>query len=98
MIRVPGRWEGSPATPDCSTTADDLAVFAQMLLNGGVGPNGRRVLAPDRAGHDRRRRDTPPASTGAGLGRANQLQFATRCALRQHQLRPYRLYRHQPLD
>jgi uncharacterized protein YbbC (DUF1343 family)/CubicO group peptidase (beta-lactamase class C family) len=27
-------------------TADDLAVYAQTLLNGGVGPNGRRVLAP----------------------------------------------------
>ena len=27
-------------------TADDLAVFAQTLLDGGVGPNGRRILAP----------------------------------------------------
>ena len=27
-------------------TADDLAIFAQTLLNGGVGPNGRRVLSP----------------------------------------------------
>jgi uncharacterized protein YbbC (DUF1343 family)/CubicO group peptidase (beta-lactamase class C family) len=27
-------------------TADDLAVYAQTLLNGGVGPNGRRVLSP----------------------------------------------------
>jgi len=27
-------------------TADDLAVFAQMMLDGGKGPDGRRVLAP----------------------------------------------------
>ena len=27
-------------------SADDLAIFAQMILNGGVGPNGRRVLSP----------------------------------------------------
>jgi uncharacterized protein YbbC (DUF1343 family) len=27
-------------------TADDVAIFAQTLLNGGVGPNGRRVLSP----------------------------------------------------
>jgi uncharacterized protein YbbC (DUF1343 family)/CubicO group peptidase (beta-lactamase class C family) len=26
--------------------ADDVAIFAQMLLNGGVGSNGRRVLSP----------------------------------------------------
>jgi uncharacterized protein YbbC (DUF1343 family)/CubicO group peptidase (beta-lactamase class C family) len=28
------------------STADDLAVYAQMVLNGGIGPNGRRVLSP----------------------------------------------------
>jgi uncharacterized protein YbbC (DUF1343 family) len=27
-------------------TADDLAIFAQMILNGGVGTNGRRILSP----------------------------------------------------
>jgi uncharacterized protein YbbC (DUF1343 family)/CubicO group peptidase (beta-lactamase class C family) len=27
-------------------TADDLAVYAQTLLNGGIGPNGHRVLSP----------------------------------------------------
>jgi uncharacterized protein YbbC (DUF1343 family)/CubicO group peptidase (beta-lactamase class C family) len=27
-------------------TADDLAVFAQTLLNGGLGPNGHRILGP----------------------------------------------------
>src|SRR6185312_347403 len=27
-------------------TADDLAVYATMILNGGLGPNGRRVLSP----------------------------------------------------
>jgi uncharacterized protein YbbC (DUF1343 family)/CubicO group peptidase (beta-lactamase class C family) len=28
------------------STADDLAVYAQMLLNGGKGPNDRRILGP----------------------------------------------------
>jgi uncharacterized protein YbbC (DUF1343 family)/CubicO group peptidase (beta-lactamase class C family) len=28
------------------STADDLVIFAQTLLNGGVGPNGRRILSP----------------------------------------------------
>ena len=27
-------------------TADDLAIYAQTLLNGGISPNGKRVLAP----------------------------------------------------
>ena len=27
-------------------TADDVAIFAQTILNGGRGPNGRRVLSP----------------------------------------------------
>ncbi len=27
-------------------SADDLAIFAQTILNGGIGPNGRRVLSP----------------------------------------------------
>ena len=27
-------------------TADDLAIFAQTLLNGGLGPGGRRLLSP----------------------------------------------------
>jgi uncharacterized protein YbbC (DUF1343 family)/CubicO group peptidase (beta-lactamase class C family) len=27
-------------------TADDVAIFAQTILNGGLGPNGRRVLSP----------------------------------------------------
>ncbi|MGE3821985.1 MAG: serine hydrolase, partial [Isosphaeraceae bacterium] len=28
------------------STADDVAIYAQTLINGGVGPNGTRVLAP----------------------------------------------------
>jgi uncharacterized protein YbbC (DUF1343 family)/CubicO group peptidase (beta-lactamase class C family) len=28
------------------STADDLAIFAQMLLNGGSGPDGSRILSP----------------------------------------------------
>ena len=27
-------------------SADDLAIFAQTILNGGLGPNGRRILSP----------------------------------------------------
>jgi uncharacterized protein YbbC (DUF1343 family)/CubicO group peptidase (beta-lactamase class C family) len=27
-------------------SADDLALFAQTILNGGLGPNGRRILSP----------------------------------------------------
>jgi uncharacterized protein YbbC (DUF1343 family)/CubicO group peptidase (beta-lactamase class C family) len=48
-------------------SADDLAIFAQMLLNGGVGPNGRRVLSPlaVRAMIDAA---TTPAGQRRGLG------------------------------
>ena len=48
-------------------TADDLAIFAQTLLNGGVGPNGRRVLSPlaVRAMIDAA---TTPAGQRRGLG------------------------------
>jgi len=28
------------------STADDVAIYAQTLLNGGIGPNGARILAP----------------------------------------------------
>ena len=48
-------------------TADDLAIFAQTLLNGGVGPNGRRILSPlaVRAMIDAA---TTPAGERRGLG------------------------------
>jgi CubicO group peptidase (beta-lactamase class C family) len=43
-----GRWSAPPAFPDAAaglvSTADDLAVFARMLLAGGIGPTGERVL------------------------------------------------------
>lgn len=43
-----GRWSTPPAFPDAAaglvSTADDLAVFARMLLAGGIGPTGERVL------------------------------------------------------
>ena len=55
-------------------------------------------LAAGGAGDDRRRGDTRGPAPGAGLGRADQLQLAARGPLRRHQLRPYRLHRHQPLD
>ena len=80
-------------------TADDLAIFAQTLLNGGVGPNGRRVLSPlaVRAMIDAA---ATPAGQRRGLGWdvADQLQFAARDAVGGSQFRPYRLYRDQPLD
>ena len=45
---TPGRgpWAAWRGTPACSRTADDLAIYAQTLLNGGVGPEGTRILAP----------------------------------------------------
>jgi CubicO group peptidase (beta-lactamase class C family) len=40
-----GRWASSPAFPSAAgglvSTVDDLHAFARMLLDGGVGPNGR---------------------------------------------------------
>lgn len=38
--------EGVAGHAGLFATADDLAVFAQMLLDGGIGPGGRRVLSP----------------------------------------------------
>ncbi len=62
-------------------TADDLAIFAQMMLNGGGGPDGRRILSPltvrtmiDAA--------STPSSQRRGLGWDVQTsQSATRGAL-----------------
>jgi len=45
-------------------TADDLAVYAQALLNGGLGPNGRRILGPLTV-----RAMTDPGTTPAGQKR-----------------------------
>jgi CubicO group peptidase (beta-lactamase class C family) len=43
-----GRWSVPPAFPDAAaglvSTVDDLAAFARMLLAGGIGPTGDRVL------------------------------------------------------
>ncbi len=77
------RWEASLATPDCSRPPTIWRSFAQTLLNGGVGPNGRRVLSPlaVRAMIDAASTPSGPAP-GAGLGRADQLQLAARRALR----------------
>ena len=46
------------------STADDLAIYAQMLLNGGVGPNGARILSPLAV-----RLMTTPGDTPAGQRR-----------------------------
>ncbi len=48
-------------------TADDLAIFAQTLLNGGLGPNGRRVLSPLAVKTMIDAADTPP-NQRRGLG------------------------------
>ena len=80
-------------------TADDLAIFAQTLLNGGLGPNGRRVLSPlavrtmiDAAP------DTAEPAPRAGLGRANGQSCPAGRPVRSHQLRTHRLHRHESLD
>jgi CubicO group peptidase (beta-lactamase class C family) len=43
-----GRWSTPPAFADAAaglvSSADDLAIFARMLLAGGIGPAGERVL------------------------------------------------------
>jgi CubicO group peptidase (beta-lactamase class C family) len=53
-------------------TADDLAVYAQMLLDGGRGPDGRRILAPATVG-----RMIDPADTPAGQRRGLGWDVAT---------------------
>jgi uncharacterized protein YbbC (DUF1343 family)/CubicO group peptidase (beta-lactamase class C family) len=53
-------------------TADDLAVFAQALLDGGLGPNGRRVLGPLTV-----RAMTDPGSTPPGQKRGLGWDVAT---------------------
>jgi CubicO group peptidase (beta-lactamase class C family) len=46
-----GRWSAPPAFPDAAaglvSSADDLAVFARMLLAGGIGPTGERILGAE---------------------------------------------------
>ena len=62
-------------------TADDLAIYAQTLLNGGVGPNGRRILSPLAVRAMVDAAATPP-NQRRGLGWDVQtVQSATRGAL-----------------
>ncbi len=58
------------------STADDVAIFAQTILNGGVGPNGRRVLSPlaVRAMIDA---STTPPGQRRGLGWDIQTSYST---------------------
>jgi uncharacterized protein YbbC (DUF1343 family)/CubicO group peptidase (beta-lactamase class C family) len=49
------------------STADDLAVYAQMLLAGGTGPNGVRILKPETVQAMLDPGDTPPRQR-RGLG------------------------------
>ncbi len=79
-------------------TADDLAVFAQMLLDGGTGPNGRRILAPLTVRAMIDPGDTPAAGASrARLGRRHVLQRPAGIALRAEELRPHRVHRDEPL-
>ena len=80
-------------------TADDLAVFAQMLLDGGKGVDGKRVLSPLTV-----RAMVDPASTpekpapGARVGRRHVIQRPKGEPVRPVELRPHRVHRHEPLD
>ena len=49
------------------STADDLAIYAQTILDGGVGPNGERVLTPETVGAMIDAGDTPEGQR-RGLG------------------------------
>jgi uncharacterized protein YbbC (DUF1343 family)/CubicO group peptidase (beta-lactamase class C family) len=49
------------------STVDDVAIYAQTLLNGGVGPNGQRILAPLTVRKMIDAADTPPGQR-RGLG------------------------------
>ena len=48
-------------------SADDLAIFAQTLLNGGMGPNGKRIMSPLGVRTMIDAADTPP-NQRRGLG------------------------------
>ncbi len=80
-------------------TADDLALYAQMLLNGGRGPERpadprpltvRLMIDPG---------DTP-AGQRRGLGWDVDTGFSSPAGrpVRPAQLRPHRVHRHEPLD
>jgi CubicO group peptidase (beta-lactamase class C family) len=60
----------APAGTTLMTSAADLVTFARVFLNGGVGPNGARILSPESA--DRMCRRTAafaaPAEWHLGLG------------------------------
>jgi len=57
-------------------TADDVAIFAQTILNGGVGPNGRRVLSPLAVRAMIDASNTPPGQR-RGLGWDVQTGYST---------------------
>ena len=59
------RWAAWPATRGCSASASDLAIFAQMLLNGGT-YNGVRIVADSTVKLFTTR--APPATPRARLG------------------------------
>ncbi len=79
-------------------TADDLAVFAQMLLDGGKGLDGKRVLSPLTV-----RAMVDPGSTPEGQRRGLGWDVETSYSgprgapVRPDQLRPHRVHRDEPL-
>jgi CubicO group peptidase (beta-lactamase class C family) len=67
-----GRWSMPPAFPDAAaglvSSADDMAVFARMLLAGGIGPTGERVLGADPGREMTCDQLTGARRAGGGLG------------------------------
>ena len=80
-------------------TADDLAVYAQTLLNGGIGPERpTRAVAAGRPRDDRRRRDPGGPAPGPGMGRPDRARAPRGGLFGPDQLRPHGVHRHEPLD
>ena len=67
-----GRWSRPPAFPDGAaglvSTVDDLAAFARMLLAGGRGPSGERVLSVELVRAMTSDQLTPAQKARGGLG------------------------------
>ena len=81
------------------STADDLALLAQMLVNGGAGSGQAGAQRRGGGGHDQSA--APPGHLHAarpGLGHAVALQPGLQRRLPQRFFRAHRLYRHLHVD
>ena len=86
--------------PGCSPPPTTWRSMPRRCSNGGVGPNGRRVLSPlaVRAMIDAGR-DAARTSAGGWAGTFRPVTARPRGgAVRPDQLRPHRVHRHEPLD